>query len=112
MSTNNFHGIILYDIELSECLNGVWTNQPNKGVIRNEIAKRVIKGSDEIVGTYQSSYIEIDDNIHRGTLTITIEPTEVGVYSFLWVYENGNTFKGKGYRMNERQITVHYWEGK
>ncbi|HTB31985.1 MAG TPA: hypothetical protein VK808_08175 [Bacteroidia bacterium] len=106
---SEIHGIVLYDIELDECLNGVWTNQHNEGVICNEIAKRTNpsekNNDDEIAGFYKSTYIEFDNNIHNGTLTI--EPFEGG-YSFLWKYENGNTFKGKGYRMNTRQIAVHY----
>jgi len=111
---SELHGIVLYDIELGECLNGVWTNQHNKGEIRNEIAKRTKPSEknkdDEIAGVYKSSYIEIDNKIYLGDLTVEVEQ---GVYSFSWAYEDGNKlFFGIGYRMNEHQITVYYWWGE
>ena len=103
----NEFGIVLYNIENDDCLNGVWINPDSKNVIRNEIAKRIRKGKDGIDGSYLCSYIEWRNVIVNGTLEITLRS---GYYEFYWTDNSDpkNNFEGNGYRMNDKQIAVYY----
>ena len=106
----DFFGIVLYDIQPDNCLNGIWTNVNNKGEIRNEIARRVstdpANPNDKIAGSYECSYIEIDNKTYTGTLTIT---GNIALYNFNWDIRTGIKFEGKGFLMNDKQIAVSYW---
>lgn len=107
-------GIILYNIELNDCLNGVYTNDdPNLGgEIFNEIAKIKDKRGKEndITGLYDCFYFEfsLKGNVPvNAILEVTLEGK--GKYKFLWTALDGKKqFVGIGYKMNDRQIAVNY----
>ena len=104
-------GIRLYTIESDECLNGVFINEHTPGRTCNEILKlKKQKGKDKICGEYICAFVGENINVTDRTSEYTIiidrkvEITKVGsFYEFKW--EN---FKGYGYKMNDRQIVVHY----
>lgn len=110
------YGIALYNIELSGCLNGVYTNENEKGIISNSISIKKSK-SDSLIGEYDYSYFEngVDkkkgnDN-YKGELVISYDPSFPKVYKFDWNIDTGFkkiSFEGKGYKMNEKQIAVRY----
>ena len=107
-------GIVLYNIELNGCLNGVFTNDALAGVIYNEIAKNRNGKSDGcICGTYDCFYFDAGNELRNDVeLKISIPTGQNGIYSFVWseLPENGgqDIFAGIGYKMNHRQIAVHY----
>lgn len=102
-------GIILYDIEMDGCLNGVFTNENANpaGTIYNEIAKRTDgkRIEDGIEGNYVCSWVDLNNERVNGLLNITEDP--VGLFTFIWTSTHGN-FTGTGFQMNRRQIAVHY----
>jgi len=109
-------GIEIYNIELDGCLNGVYTNEHKKVgcEIHNEIAR--IKQRDEsdpqgISGTYDCFYFDYRNARVDALLKIT---NSGRAYSFEWrdVKNNKLLFEGYGYKMNEKQLAVHYWEPK
>ena len=108
---NKFHGIILYDIELNDCLNGAYTNNDKTvdGNIYNEIARKKNGIKNSILGDYTCSYIDVGNVIHEATLIITLITGLSQSYSFTWNDNNGRMiFNGIGYKMNEKQIAVYY----
>lgn len=108
-------GVILYDIELNGCLNGVYTNNYLHSEIFTETA-RVKKdtkvGSDGVSGEYDCFYFDVDNskNICELIISESAHPNIIGTfeYSFVWKYEGAVIFRGVGYQMNERQIVVRY----
>jgi hypothetical protein len=107
-------GIILYDIEPDGCLNGVYTNNAADGVIFNEIARRnsyTAEENDGIRGVYDCFYFNQDPRRNNVRLTIGLaQDTSTGrAFSFEWEGQRIR-FSGIGYRMNERQLVVHYWD--
>jgi len=101
-------GIVLYNIELNGCLNGVFTNDGLSGVIYNEIAK--IKGgarSHDFSGIYDCFYFDRPDLRNDVELEIS---TSNGMYTFTWrnITTRQAIFIGTGFLMNEKQIAVHY----
>jgi hypothetical protein len=120
MMPDNFSGIILYDIEMDDCLNGVYTNIPDGGVILNECCRKKTDSpkieSDRIIGHYASHWFDMDSNPVNGTLEITNhsykEEKQLKVYSFLWKEGSNIVFRGVGYKMNHNQIAVTYWCSK
>jgi hypothetical protein len=113
---SGFHGIILYDIELDGRLNGVYTNYFNQGCINNEIL-RPQKVSDklnchsDIDGPYDCSFFDV--NYAQISCELQIKLIAMNSYSFEWKDKDcRNIFEGVGYKMNNRQIAVHYWSCK
>lgn len=104
------NGIVLYDIELDGCLNGVYTNDgPGvQGVIYNEVARKKKTMPTGIAGDYDCFYFDISNARHDVDLTITPGPTRT--FDFLWAENSKPIFCGVGYLMNERQIAVRYWD--
>ena len=108
-------GIVLYNIELDNCLNGVWTNEINDGKIRNEIAKKLKEADNIIEGAYTSVFIDIDNELYTCRLEISLNGTR-GTYTFKWdnIQHKCNStsakYEGIGYMVNEKQIAVHYWQ--
>ena len=107
-------GMILYNIELNGCLNGVYANNYSEGFIFNEIAKIDPPPNDwpngnTICGTYRCVWFEGRTTIVDVTLTIHDPTFEVGPYPFSWETGEGIVFEGNGYRMNDKQIVVNYW---
>lgn len=97
-------GLILYNIEKDGCLNGVYTNEYCKGEIWNEILKKKTK-DDDICGEYLCAYSE-GKKIINDTLEIKKHENNNGSYNFEW----GKYFTGYGYKINDHQIIVHYYE--
>lgn len=102
-------GIVLYNIELNGCLNGVYTNENVKkgGEIFNEIARiKEYKGDDPYTGLYDCFYFDYNNERVNALLEIT---KLSGAYYFKWSSLKGiQLFKGIGFKMNEKQIVVHY----
>lgn len=102
-------GIIIYEIELNGCLNGVYTNEYCDGVIYNEVARKE-EQDGEITGRYACFYFDKNNKRENGTLTIGYWRNKKQTYDFSWEVNGKIIFKGKGYQMNQRQIAAHYWE--
>ncbi len=103
MSENDdFWGMVVYDIHENGCLNGLWTNNSNEGVVRNEIAVKTPKG-DGIDGNYNVTWIEIDGEVSE-KVELEIKK-ENGVYKLEWKGE----FKGKGFLINKK-LVITYWK--
>ncbi len=108
-------GIILYNIELDGCLNGVYTNDYNDGIIFNEVAKlrpdsrNDRDSSSGITGTYDCFYFDKPSLRNNTELKIKLAQGMKGRYEFVWRDERNRViFEGVGYIMNQRQIAVHY----
>jgi hypothetical protein len=107
-------GIALYSIELHGCLNGVYTNDDLKGKIFNEIAtlrgKRHFENEEEICGVYDCVYFGNNNKREGYELLISSKSNEkMREYEFTWRSKKGDIeFEGIGYKMNDRQIAVHY----
>lgn len=114
MANDNLVGLILYTIELDGCLNGVYTNNKADGLVSNEIAKRkdtyTITDEDAISGNYDSVYIISSNSISHVNLRIGIENGTKRTYLFDWIENGKSIFNGRGYKINDRQIIVHYWK--
>jgi hypothetical protein len=108
--TGGFHGIVLYDIQSNGYLNGVFSNFPNKGSIQTETARPDVERNDKVItGMYDSFYF--DTNGTKNNCKLEIKPIRINSFSFEWKNPNGgNFFEGVGYKMNEKQIAVHYWQ--
>jgi len=104
-------GIVLYEIELNGCLNGVYTNDGCDGLIYNEIAtKHSPFENDDIAGTYDCSYFE-DNNMRKDVeLSITRKKKKARIFDFKWSMKGRVLFEGIGFKMNNRQVAVTYWE--
>ena len=106
-------GIILYNIELNGCLNGVYTNEDKKvlGEIFNEISRIKMTsqiGADGISGRYDCFYFDLNNFRVDAEFEITLK--KGNIYEFCWWDLHGSKlFQGIGYKMNEKQIGVHYW---
>ena len=104
-------GVALYNIELDGCLNGVFTNDNIDGQIFNEIAKISTSiGADGLSGIYHCFYFDSGNSRNDAELTIGIANGTTKKYDFSWVVNNKIVFKGVGYKMNEKQVVVHYWD--
>ncbi len=108
-------GIVLYDIELDGCLNGVYTNEHPTvdGNIYNEINRRQdkVKGDNwDINGVYECFYFDLNNQRINATLTISYAQGRTNTYNFVWreIGQTVDSFTGIGYKMNPRQIAVHY----
>ncbi len=109
-------GIILYDIELNSCRNGVYTDEIVNGTIYNEIIrKREDQGNTEdIVGIYDCEYFDPLNKVISGTLVIKPWNGLKKTYAFEWYRPNEKVarFTGVGFKMNPQQIAVHYKTNK
>lgn len=100
-------GIIIYNIECNNCLNGVYTNELASGIIFNEIAiKKDQLSSSSIEGEYNCAYFENSNQLEN--VTLTIASNKSGIYEFQWRLKGKIIFEGIGYRMKQNQIIVHY----
>ena len=104
-------GIVLYNIELDGCLNGVFINEHSNGRIWNELLKKLddTKADNSIEGTYTA--IWIDEEQTNGVDTAIVEVVyRDNAFDFTWKHIIGGTrWKGIGYKMNHNQIVVNYW---
>lgn len=109
-------GIILFQIEKNGCLNGVYTNKGQDGVIYNEIARhidapKIQDPSKELAleGKYDTVYFDNGNKHFQLYLEIDLLPEKKGTYTFVWTDKKGKKiFEGIGYKMNEHQMVVHY----
>jgi hypothetical protein len=106
-------GIVLYNIEMDGCLNGVYTNESSmiRGKIFNEVArKRERINTEVIIGIYECFFFD-NLNLRVNAILKIVSEKSDRVYKFTWRDEEGNfMFEGIGYKMNEAQIAVHYWD--
>ena len=108
-------GIVLYNVELDESLNGVYANEQGNfaGRIFNEIARKDV-ANPGLIGTYDCTYFEPGtarrNKARRAILTISQAPHGPNVFEFVWSSgrRGRQMYKGIGYRMNQNQIAVHY----
>lgn len=112
---NKVDGMILYSIELNGCLNGVYTNEHAQGFIYNEIArkKKYIREEEGIIdGEYDCFHFEGSNSLRNNTELIITKISNSEGFDFIWFVKNSTIpkFKGIGYRMNEKQLAVHYCE--
>jgi hypothetical protein len=103
-------GIALYSLEDDGCLNGVFTNDELDGEINNEIAKlhTELGEDDDLCGIYHCFFFDRPELRNNCELTIDLVPGKEQTYSFTWESEGSVIFSGIGYRMNEKQVVVHY----
>ena len=114
MDINSFNGIVMYNIEFNGCLNGVYTNmEAPAGVIYNEIARKRIDPKHEvggveleIEGNYDCQYF-VEGEMCQCELIIK-KDKNANAYSFEWQGKGFEPYYGRGYKMNSRQIVVHY----
>jgi hypothetical protein len=106
------HGIVLYDIQMDGCLNGVYTNEPAHGVIYNEIARKQKPSSTpdkwDIEGDYDCMWFDELNSQENCILRITQSPTDPPVFKVEWLdtITRNPRFSGIGYYMNPRQFAV------
>ena len=120
MDINAFNGIILYNIEMNGCLNGVCANmEAPAGVIYNEIARKRLSAKQaeeevggvelDLEGTYDCQYFDPEGEYRNCDLVIKKEKG-LNAYSFEWTGKGERLYVGRGYKMNARQVVVHYGE--
>lgn len=108
-----FRGIVLYDIERDDNLNGVYSNNHpiTNGRIFTETARlrapAISEGGTEIQN-FDSFYFDAIEG--RVDCTLIFRITN-GIYTAEWrlVGEDRILFVGEGYLMNDRQIAIAYW---
>jgi hypothetical protein len=114
---NSPWGLIVYDIVEDGCLNGLWTNPGLNEETMNEIAKYkgcIEKGKEPCIyaGDYDITYIEnnkfIEDEnrIFKGTLTIKLENErkDIFYYSLERNFEDNTQFKGRGFKIGKQLV--------
>lgn len=110
-------GIVLYDIEMDGCWNGVYVNEqsPTAGVVFNEMVRKRRSQTQQpgITGRYDCVYFETSasgQNVQRRAILTVTQAHATNVYNFVWSGGNPSRtlFRGTGYEMNPRQIAVHY----
>ncbi len=100
------YALILYDIGLDGCINGVYRG-PNSEVYVELLRKKAgaTNIGDGLFSIYRNQYI---DTAGTHTGWVTVKPQKGG-YIFEWYQKKGVLdFRGIGYKMNERQIAVYY----
>jgi hypothetical protein len=106
------HAIILYNIELDNCLNGVYAEEVSfHGAIRNEIAIKVGGPAfPDLKGKYNVRYFEAPLDAREAIMSIDVSPLAPKVFLVHWSHTDGTPlFEGRGYLMNPKQIAIHYW---
>jgi hypothetical protein len=103
-------GIILYNLKLDGCLNGVYTSDQEDGKIYNEIARPQKLTGDDIMGSYDCFYFDTHNARVNADLTITLKAKTRKTYLFSWEIKGKVLYEGVGYRMTWRLIAVHYWQ--
>ncbi|MBS1686856.1 MAG: hypothetical protein JSS76_19115 [Bacteroidetes bacterium] len=107
---NNYMGIILYDIQNNDCLNGVYSNLGVGGEIYNEVCRKQKGQPQGILGRYDCMWFDINhERISDRELNITLHNSNRGVFEFEWTVGGKVNFVGIGYQMNNRQIALTYW---
>lgn len=112
MDEIGFRGIVLFNIEKDENLNGVYTN--NHPITDSRIFTETARLIEPITfnGTienriYDCFYFDAVDGGVDCTLTFRISN---GRYDATWQLSNGNIiFRGQGFQMNDSQIAISYW---
>lgn len=104
-------GIVLYNIEADGCLNGVYTNEWSDGEIFNEIARMKLPNvNNAIVGIYDCVYFDQKNVRENADLRISLIKGKNKTFEFVWEIKGKIVFEGIGYLMNEKQLSVQYWE--
>ena len=100
------HGIVIFEMKEDGCLNGLWTNNQEKGEVYNEIAKKFSGDKNCFTGLYSDSWIQ-EDEIVNGKLRVS---EENGIYTLEWIYEeNKPHYKGSGFKFGNLLVAT-YWQ--
>ncbi len=101
-------GIALYTIERDGCLTGVYSNTGlSKDSLYNEIARKVENTKDEIEGEYTCSWIDVENEVISGTLTIMWND-DAHYYNVIWNDKKKDVFNGIGFLMGNHTFAVYY----
>ncbi|WP_333878566.1 hypothetical protein [Flavobacterium sp.] len=109
---NNVRGIVLYDTESDNTLNGVYTNNDPSvwGTILGETARLVKSYPNTDNGTQLLEYDCFYFDFPTGGVSCTLLLEVNGrVYKAKWLANGKTLFEGEGFKMNERQIAISYW---
>ncbi len=104
------YGVILYNLEMDGCLNGVYTNQGASSEIYSEILKKKPKAAkvdDILFSDYDCQFMD-NDGPHY--CEVKMKKHKYGYYILEWFEHGDLNCRGIGYRMNDRQIVVYYGE--
>jgi hypothetical protein len=88
-------------------LNGVYKNNSSRDRVLNEIAVRIDNNEEGIEGQYHSSYFNAVEPATLAILNITRDENQTLIFE--WLVNNRPAFRGIGYLMNVRQISIYYW---
>lgn len=105
-------GTIVYQIEKDGCLNGLYHNEDQPTKTYNEIARQTSNTdeTDKLTGTYIASWIDIDNTVKVGTLTITKRNKKE--YILTWQVDGKNVYRGSGTLTKGNQLTASFATAK
>lgn len=105
-----FWGMAIYERRGDGTLTGTWKNNAlSHDSILSEIARKNDGNADAIIGNYTVSWIEENNAVISGTLTIASILRDTA-YSFIWLdAESEERFRGMGMQIGNNQIAVTYW---
>jgi hypothetical protein len=108
-------GIQVYEILHSGCLNGVYANIKSNNEVCNEVSKKKLfqsiniinPANDPIIGDYDCFYFEGNN---RQNCDLEIRIGNSSHYDFKWLDLNNTQtiFTGEGWKINEHQIVIQY----
>jgi hypothetical protein len=100
------YALILYDIGLDGCINGVYRGSNSEIYVELLRKKAGAMGiGDGLFDVYINQYI---DSFGPHTGEVLVKPHKLG-YIFEWYQTPGTLdFRGIGYKMNDQQIAVYY----
>lgn len=102
-------GIVLYDKQLNGKLNGVFTNNDpnNNAEIFTETARPNSNRKCENGGTW-FEFFYYDSNNESASGELNLFKNTHNMYIAEWHVGGNMVFKGFGFDMNERQISINY----
>jgi|GEM_PF-5966001 len=100
-------GIVVYHIEDEGCLNGTFANK-EAGTFYNEIARKS-DGKETLEGDYICAYIDANDKVYTGTMTISKQDEIYHLTQYVHC-KNGEiaSFQGMGLKSGANQLAVSY----
>lgn len=104
-------GTITYRIEEDGCLNGLYCNSYECEKVYNEIARKKSStdDNDPLLGTYISSWIDIDDSVKIGQLEIT---KREDIYYLSWTINGKEVYNGTGKLTAENTLVAGFKNSK
>ncbi|MBS1686869.1 MAG: hypothetical protein JSS76_19180 [Bacteroidetes bacterium] len=107
---NQVMGIAMYDIHADGCLQGLYTNYGEDGLVYNEISRKS-DGTSALLGEYVCMWFDVKNApISNMTLEICMAHGKSQTYFVKLKNEKGGVnFCGIGYKMNDKQLVISYW---